>query len=182
MKKIEKSFKDFKTLFEKHKVTIEEKVEERLVMHIDSYLSELFECISRCESPVEKLFAIELHQELSKSLFNHFPHYIQWSSQKEVTLFEGLNKEVTYRLDFVIEYHNHTTSTDYLFAIEIDGHEFHQKTKEQVKRDKERDRNLMLNGITVIRFTGSEVYKNPYKCASEAMDIVGNYILNLYRN
>ena len=57
-------------------------------------------------------------------------------------------------------------------AIECDGHDFHEKTKEQAARDKSRDRALAAEGWRVIRFTGSEIWKNPFSCADEAMLIV----------
>ena len=44
-------------------------------------------------------------------------------------------------------------------AIECDGHDFHEKTKEQAQRDKEKDRILQANGWLIARFTGSEIYK-----------------------
>lgn len=52
-----------------------------------------------------------------------------------------------------------------VFAIECDGHEWHEKTKEQVARDKLRDRRLVLDGITPIRFSGSEIHRDADACA-----------------
>ena len=53
-------------------------------------------------------------------------------------------------------------------AVELDGHDFHEKTKEQSKNDKERDRILQSHGYFVARYTGSEIYNNPQKvCADE---------------
>lgn len=46
-------------------------------------------------------------------------------------------------------------------AIELDGHDFHERTKEQATRDKRRDRALVAAGWSVLRFTGSEVIKSP---------------------
>ena len=47
-----------------------------------------------------------------------------------------------------------------LIAVECDGHEFHEKTKQQAARDKARDRD---------RFTGSEIWKDPGACADEVL-------------
>jgi hypothetical protein len=52
-------------------------------------------------------------------------------------------------------------------VIELDGHDFHERTKEQAWRDKSRDRHLTAHGYTVFRFTGSEVHRNPYRVADE---------------
>jgi len=49
------------------------------------------------------------------------------------------------------------------YAIELDGHEFHERTKEQAQRDRERDRNLAAIGYQVLRYTGSEIYKDSYE-------------------
>lgn len=54
-------------------------------------------------------------------------------------------------------------------VIECDGHDFHEKTKEQAKRDKRRDRELSMAGTMVMRFTGSEINADPYGCAREAI-------------
>lgn len=47
-------------------------------------------------------------------------------------------------------------------AIEIDGHEWHEKTKEQAIKDRKRDRYLLINtpSTPTMRFTGSEIYNN----------------------
>jgi hypothetical protein len=56
-------------------------------------------------------------------------------------------------------------------AVEIDGHEFHDRTKEQAAKDRARDRWLLSDHFgpdAVIRFTGSEVFSDPSRCAQEA--------------
>ena len=40
-------------------------------------------------------------------------------------------------------------------VVECDGHDFHEKTKDQVARDKSRVRDLEIAGWRVLRFTGS---------------------------
>lgn len=57
-------------------------------------------------------------------------------------------------------------------AIELDGHDFHERTKEQAQRDKSRDRILQELGWKAIRFTGSEVYADPIACVREAERIL----------
>lgn len=56
--------------------------------------------------------------------------------------------------------------------VECDGHEFHEKTKEQAQRDKARDRYLVSQGYRLIRFTGSEIYRDPEAVAREAIEIL----------
>lgn len=68
-----------------------------------------------------------------------------------------------YRADFWIK------NTDFL--IECDGHDVH-KTKEQIAYDYERERSLMKEGYRVIRFTGSEINKDPDGCCKEIIEIL----------
>lgn len=51
-------------------------------------------------------------------------------------------------------------------AIEADGKSFHSSVK-QVKHDKEKDWYLRKNRWEVIRFSGSDIYRNSYKCVEE---------------
>lgn len=50
-------------------------------------------------------------------------------------------------------------------AIECDGHDWHEKTKQQVARDKLRDRRLLISGIIPVRFSGSEIHRDHGACA-----------------
>lgn len=52
--------------------------------------------------------------------------------------------------------------------IECDGHDFHEKTKEQAQRDKERDRMLQSMGHHVFRFTGAEIWRDSCQCGEQA--------------
>lgn len=58
------------------------------------------------------------------------------------------------------------------FAIEIDGFDYHDKTKEQAAKDKQRDRLFLKKGYIPIRFAGTEVYRNPLDCVRETMQII----------
>ena len=52
-------------------------------------------------------------------------------------------------------------------VVECDGAEFHAITKEQVERDKRRDRYCAARGICVMRFSGAEIHRDPRGCAAE---------------
>lgn len=56
--------------------------------------------------------------------------------------------------------------------LEVDGHEFHEKTKEQAIRDKSRDRFIMKKGFPIFRFTGSEIFNQPHQIAKEIDDYI----------
>lgn len=68
-----------------------------------------------------------------------------------------------YRADFALPEHK--------TLIELDGHDYH-KTKEQRTSDAKRDRYLEKEGWRVIRFTGSEVWRDPVACAYSVRDII----------
>ena len=70
-----------------------------------------------------------------------------------------------YRVDFYIEYLTLCDGKTSKVIVECDGHDFHEKTKEQAQKDKKRDRVLQSYGYSVFRFTGSEIWSDPFKCA-----------------
>lgn len=51
--------------------------------------------------------------------------------------------------------------------VECDGHDFHERTKEQAARDRSRDRRAVHEGVDCFRFTGSEIWRDPWGCAEE---------------
>jgi hypothetical protein len=58
-------------------------------------------------------------------------------------------------------------------AVEIDGHDFHDRTKEQASADRERDRGHLALGLRTARFTGSDVYRDADKCIDETLSLLG---------
>ena len=54
------------------------------------------------------------------------------------------------------------------FLIECDGHEYHS-SKQQIAHDNQRQRDLENEGYIIIRFSGSEIYKDVVKCVYEAL-------------
>lgn len=79
-----------------------------------------------------------------------------------------------YRIDFVIRQEDGYTPK-YIF-IECDGHDFHEKTKEQAERDKSRDRNINCAGVLLLRFTGSEIYRDPTLCVKQIIQQLGEKV------
>lgn len=79
-----------------------------------------------------------------------------------------------YRVDFLLHaINNRTTDSERVWrrlVIECDGHEFHERTKEQAAKDRSRDRWLTAHDYDVFRFTGSELWRDPWGCAMQVMD------------
>lgn len=69
-----------------------------------------------------------------------------------------------YRADFLIEAHTNNPFKGEKplcsIVVELDGHDWHERTKQQATRDKRRDREFVQNGYTVLRFSGSEVFQD----------------------
>lgn len=73
-----------------------------------------------------------------------------------------------YRIDWVFRVIGAHKS--YVF-IECDGHEFHERTKEQAERDRSKDREIQAAGFPILRFTGREIYRDVGKCILEIFEM-----------
>jgi very-short-patch-repair endonuclease len=140
---------------------------------------------SKCESPIEQLMAAGfLFEQMSNSTDSTVDYraepYLQhknildritpWfdspGSFDHVYVFPQV-LALDYRIDFMV--YGLVATRLIGVAVECDGHDFHERTKEQAQRDKARDRALLSYGIPVMRFTGSEIFKNPQACALRAI-------------
>lgn len=74
-----------------------------------------------------------------------------------------------FRSDFV--FIRNGVGGESIVAVECDGHDFHEKTKEQAARDKARDRSVMAENVRVFRFTGSEIWRDADGCVDEVMAV-----------
>lgn len=75
-----------------------------------------------------------------------------------------------WRVDFLIcaTVENHPGKNTWKKVIvECDGHDFHERTKEQAAKDRSRDRGAQMAGFHILRFTGSELWRDPWGCAEK---------------
>lgn len=70
----------------------------------------------------------------------------------------------SYRVDLLIELDG---DNKYKLAVECDGHEWHDRTKQQAAYDRSRDRDLLSRGVFTVRFTGSEIVHSAERCAAD---------------
>jgi very-short-patch-repair endonuclease len=103
--------------------------------------------LARCESPIETKLGERMIERLDCTTL---------VAQHEVAV-DGKR----YRLDFAF--------VPERLAIECDGHDFHERTKEQARHDRSRDRALQLAGWTVLRFTGSEIHRDVDACVGQVL-------------
>lgn len=152
----------------------------------DYYLQE----VARCESPIEQLFLGEAfvrgwHAPHLKetfwdeglALFSRMPG-LDKSGARGVIVTDGCAYMISQlplllagramRLDFAFGYPGSKSP----LAVEIDGHDYHERTKEQARRDKSRDRLLTRHGWRVLRFTGSEVFADVATCWAEVDELL----------
>jgi very-short-patch-repair endonuclease len=118
----------------------------------------LFEVLRLCESPIEARLAVHLFSEIQDETM--------CALMPQVSIGQ-------YRVDFTITSHPAEKEKINL-VIECDGHDFHERTKEQAARDKKRDRELVAEGWQVLRFTGSEIWNDPRGCVAQIYKIIDN--------
>ena len=130
-----------------------------------------FDTYEQCESPIEIIFAYHwdkyyLENKISVDTLTICP-------QETITTNDGK----VYRADFLIYYSEvREIAPDNLVEftseviVECDGHNFHEKTKAQVKKRNDRDYDLKMSGYDVIHFSGSEIYNNPDECVKKVVE------------
>lgn len=76
-----------------------------------------------------------------------------------------------YQVDLMVELedYGHGCWAKATLVVECDGHEFHEKTTQQARRDKGRDRVLQACGFAVFHFTGSEIWQDAFRCAESIL-------------
>ena len=139
-----------------------------------------------CESPIEELLlgALLLFSESS----GNFPVVLNTKHPLtcDVTRFREADAQYfgigqgcviapqfeigKYRVDFCILFPGARSSDNFHIVVECDGHQFHERTKEQARRDRSRDRFIQAAGFQVLRFTGSEIWNDSIKCVLEVLD------------
>jgi very-short-patch-repair endonuclease len=131
--------------------------------------------IDRCQSPLEQQLA---HAFAALSRFEwRAPDHHPWEVGRWPGWFLALLAQPQYdgyRADFGISTWAHLEDElpPFIVIIEVDGHDFHEKTKEQVRRDKSRDRFMTATEARVFRFSGSEVYQDAEACAADVLEYV----------
>lgn len=122
--------------------------------------------VDECKSPIEKIFYVAF-QTVCMFRKNEWPEYVNHIFANPQCEVEA--KGHKYIADFAIC--RETDEQWYgIFLVECDGHEFHQKTKQQVERDNIRQYELKMAGFDILRFSGSQIYKEPFKCANDVFD------------
>lgn len=124
-----------------------------------------------CESPIEISLgaAMLLRNALHRSEYDRDRPWLRFSDTRpDDELAARLFPQFvwrSYRIDWVLKIPR-VTPTDLIF-IECDGHDYHERTKEQAARDRQKDREIQGAGIPILRFTGSEIYADASGCVDQ---------------
>jgi very-short-patch-repair endonuclease len=134
-----------------------------------------------CESPIEfaMLFAIGIasHSRRHAVLYDFGDGAVFGDAEGDCTV--RIQPQVpfqAYRVDLLVSLQTIDEIGDDLrvltkqVVIECDGHEFHERTKEQAARDRGKDRELQRIGLNVFRYTGSEIWADAFKCAEQVLE------------
>lgn len=148
---------------------------------------EIWQNIKRCESPIESYMCVALHF-MFVGLYADVPEFRPrqpdcWPWHDDiletgdcddyayVDVFQQVEVE-QYRVDFLIIAKPFGATRRTFIVVECDGHDFHERTKEQAMRDRKRDRSLTMKGFKVFRFTGREIYRDAEGCVREIGDFL----------
>lgn len=164
---LEDFLKYYKEQFENESDAVKETLFRSMFDNLREHLQE----IEICESPIEKMLVIEL---------NKLKGYLHMKKAETIISRQNVikvkNKE--YRVDIWVKtFLKDGSEIDVI--VECDGHNFHEKTKEQAAKDKKRDRDLTSLGFRIMRFTGSEIFEDASGCSFEVMETIES-LINLY--
>lgn len=137
-------------------------------------ISEIHAVNALAESELEKIMGAWLTTilpDFSEAKCDHPTVVGGWDPEKLIppdNLYLAPQTKVgVYRLDFALFYRIATWTHMAKIAIECDGHEYHDGTKEAAERDKKRNRFLTARGWHVLRFSGREIHRDPEACVRE---------------
>jgi hypothetical protein len=120
------------------------------------------ECVAKCESPIEALLLVALFADTDR-FSTPKDADAPWLAMPQSVVRIGDSK---YRLDIEV------IGEGLRVAIETDGHDFHERTPEQVIRDNKRGRALEADQWHVVRFSGREVRRDPIGCATALVKLL----------
>ena len=121
-----------------------------------------------CESPIERMLVEEMLVDIvmgqATGLNILGREYIHGESRflsHHGIIVYPQGKVGNYRCDFILDVLMPFLSDRQIYAVECDGHDFHERTKAQAEHDRKRDRVMLGKNIKVLRFTGSEIFRSP---------------------
>jgi very-short-patch-repair endonuclease len=139
------------------------------------------------ESPIERYFLIALQWVMAgEAVLNpHMVHPVRFAqgslSEQPLRAFELQVWRQVRALDWPADFVLGTLAADgsrQFAVVECDGHDFHERTKEQAERDRSRDRAVQAQGWRMFRFTGSELYRSAMLLVLD--EVLGRWAFGLW--
>lgn len=159
-------------------------VSEKAVAFLESIHDALSRGIDMCESPIEKMMFVRLSCLDSLEMFHGNGRIATirksydgrpYREDSRVSIVIPQYQIGRYRADFMLSVVD-DRDQEHRFVIECDGHDFHEKTKEQAAKDKARDRYMTAHGYRVFRYTGSEIYADKEGLLSDLDEALYNLL------
>lgn len=165
-----------------------EQIIDRISPDIASFGAWLSSAEDSGDTPIERLFYAALHLAILHCEQEYFTAarmvdinaFEEWKDRpdlerKHIYISRQVNV-AGWRVDFLVHVFADWAREDQpgpmgwnKLIVECDGHDFHERTKEQAARDRDRDRQAQLAGIEIFRFTGSELWRDPLGCADQVI-------------
>ena len=162
-----------------HLAFFDECLEQYIVGHYSGERGQ-YDCIAQeyCGSPIEARMLAALYFMSCPIYFDRFtrPQVVLSPADEMIETSKKYDELVLvvpqasigeYRADFLIIVKLHERTEPLLIVVECDGHDFHERTKEQAAKDRRRDREMQAAGFKVFRFTGSEIFRDTIGCVTE---------------
>jgi very-short-patch-repair endonuclease len=162
-------------------------MDKRIREYLDEIIEVEQECIHYAYNAIDCNLSREYKPTPIEQLLNYALHHEKrfrdTDLEKHKIYFQY--KLGKYRVDFLVRFtvqyfDGETDSCDVI--VECDGHNFHEKTKEQAENDKSRDRALQGIGCAVLRFSGREIWRDPGKCAEQVFQYLTDQLYRQYKN
>jgi hypothetical protein len=135
--------------------------------------------LAQFESPIESWFWLTWRflQQI-----NPEARCLEIVPQMPITLFGR-----SYRFDFVVlpftrdkEHARRILDERRVVVVELDGHEFHERTCVQVASRNQRDIDVQQTGFVVAHISGSELYRGAIVCAERVLALAQAHRLPMY--
>ncbi len=126
--------------------------------------------LGECDSPIESDFLSALCPVVIE--FGYHVARSDDGTEEAIVVIPQANID-RHRVDFLIRFA--FFGAELQIVVETDGHDWHERTKAQARRDRQRDRDLQAIGYEVFRFTGAEIRQSAKACAGEVLDAITTF-------
>lgn len=138
-----------------------------------------------CESPIERQLLLAYlqrypvtahpdgkHSPLFVDVDTERGSWVSFTQQQHICLDKQMFRADFFFMRLVEDAEAQRLNVARSVVVEVDGHDFHERTKEQARKDRKRDRLMLRNGLYVLRYTGSEVFRDADAVVTEIRHFV----------